>query len=162
MPESGHTQKAEPTGKLPVPTLLTPDEQKTELMERVFGEVGAPTLHNFRGNRMEIWKQIADITVMECNDFEQVREEGIELYQFYVHGVQFVDDATGEVSDGVRCVLIPKEGVPFACVSDGIARDLSGIIRTFGFGPYIPPIRVKPVSVKTRKGFKTYRLVPMD
>ncbi len=142
--------------------LANVEELQERKLQSVFGDTAAPVLHNFQGTNMEVWRKIATVTAADCLDFDSIGEDGIELFEFYVHSVEFVDDATGQVTNGIRSVLIPREGQPFACVSDGIARDLSGIIRTFGFGPYDPPIHVKPVSVKTRKGRRTYRLVPVE
>ncbi len=145
-----------------VPTEVMKENARRELVSQVMGDVAAPTIHNFQGTNLEVWKQIAAIGAATCMDFDDVQDSGIQIHQFYVHQVQFVDEKTGEVNEGIRTVLIPKVGPPFACVSDGIARDLAGIIRTFGFGPYEPPISVMPVSIKTRKGRKTYRLVPQE
>lgn len=137
-------------------------EKQMELMSTVMGDTGAPTLHNFQGDNMQVWKQISKVSSAECTGFDDIGDEGVELHNFYVHQVEFEEATGGELSQGIRTVLIPKEGKPFACVSDGIAKDLFEIIHTFGFGPYDPPIQVKPVAVKTRKGRKTYRLVPVD
>lgn len=145
-----------------VSTEGTEESTRQELISQVMGDIAAPTIHNFQGNNLEIWKQVAAIGAADCRGFDDVQESGIQIHQFYVHQVQFVDEKTGEVTEGIRTVLIPKVGPPFACVSDGIARDLAGIIRNFGFGPYDPPISVVPVAIKTRKGRRTYRLVPQE
>jgi len=135
---------------------------KEQQLLSVFGDVAAPQLHTFQGTPKEVWGQIAKVSAAECLGYDDLGEQPFGIQHFYVHGVQIAGPTPGEIIPALRCVLIPREGKPVAFVSDGIARDLAGIIRTFGMGPYLEPIAVRVVKVKTRKGFTTYRLVPAD
>jgi len=157
-PNTGSEQQAQ----LPATQQAQLPAETQQLMADVLGSIGTPTLHSFRGSKQEVWRQIAKVSTQPCLSYDDVKDSTVQIRDFYVHAVEFADERTGEVTGGIRTVLIPASGQPFACVSDGVAKDLAGIIRTFGLGPYDPPIDVKVVEVRTRKGFRTYRLVPAD
>jgi hypothetical protein len=130
------------------------------VVESVLGQLGAKALHNFQGDNMERWRMQTIACGPGVKSGPDAREGVIALRHFYAHRVEMVDDATGEINDGVRVVLIDPEEHAYGFVSDGIARDLGAIISTFGMGPYIPPINVRIKEIQTRKGRRTYTIVP--
>lgn len=74
--------------------------------------------------------------------------------------VNLTDPETGEVTAHIRVTLIDGAGTTLSFVSIGIAASLD-LIRTLrGDGPYDPPYCVYVKSLKTRRGFRLYRLFP--
>jgi hypothetical protein len=129
-------------------------------IEGLLGTIGQQAVHNFQGTPEEIWRLTARANSPDALSMAEARDKEIAVVYFYAHHVQIAGPANGEYADAIRCVLIDSKGVTFAFVSDGIAADLAQMIYTFGLKPWSPPVLVKPVEVKTRRGFRTYRLVP--
>lgn len=132
------------------------------LIQEALGGSGLPVLHNFQGSKLDIWRQATRATGPDVSSIADNLGERISVKWFYVHRVSILNDQTGEINTPCRCVLISPDRKQFACVSDQVARDLFGIIQTFGMGPFDPAIDVQIVEVKTRKGFRCYRLVPTE
>ena len=136
--------------------------REESVLQQVFGELGGPVLHNFQGDRMEVWRQLAKWTAVETLSYDDVKDGKFSVRHFIAQSIRIAGNDPGEVIDGLRCVLIPPDGKAVAFVSAGIARDLAGLIQTFGMGPYEPAIEVQVIEVRTRKGFRTYRLIPAE
>lgn len=60
-----------------------------------------------------------------------------------------------------RIVLIDNEGHSYRCASLSVLNSLKRIFDVFGFPPFIPPIVIKPVQVKTKKGYTALSLQPV-
>lgn len=83
------------------------------------------------------------------------KNEVLEIVDIAAHPVTLTDENTGEVVDALRVVMIDKNGKIFDAVSQGIASSLQKIFGIVGQPTYNPPLRMKVVEQKTRKGFKT-------
>jgi hypothetical protein len=132
------------------------------VVESVLGSLGRAGLHNFDGDRMQVWKMASLATGPACHSVQDIPAGGILLKYFYAHRIELVDTKDGQINDVCRCVIITPENIAYAFISEGIARDLAQIISTFGLKAYDPPIPVGVQLVKTRRGFMTYRLVPTE
>jgi len=150
--------EAEAMENVGLPAIST---QQRQLLSDVLGELSGPTLHNFTGDRREVWKLTAKATGPDVIVSDEATLVPIDIRHFLVHTVRIAKETPGEFVDAIRTVLIQPDGKQYAVVSDGVARDLAGLIHTFGMGPYDPPIEVQITPVRTRKGFKTYRLMPV-
>jgi len=72
-----------------------------------------------------------------------------------IHVVQLSDPETGEVTDAPRTILIDPDGVSVSFVSLGVIGSLKKIIKSMGAPPWNPPLVIKPIRQRTRKGFDT-------
>lgn len=81
--------------------------------------------------------------------------EVLEIVNVAAHPVSLTDENTGEVVDALRMVVIDKNGKNYDAVSQGIASSFQKIFAIVGPAPYDPPLKIKVVEQKTRKGFKT-------
>jgi hypothetical protein len=135
---------------------------QAEAVANVLGDLGGPTLHNFEGDATEVWKQVARVSAAPCLSYDDVIGTTVLLKHFFVHRINIAGDTPGEFTEAIRTVLVPPTGQPVAFVSESVARDLGTLIRTFGLGPWPDPIQVQIVAVKTRKGFKTLRMIPAE
>ena len=140
--------------------LIRAEQTAVSRIEGLLGTIGQQAVHNFVGTPEEIWRLTARANAPEAMSMQDCRDKEIAVKYFYAHRVQIAGPSAGEYVDAIRCVLIDSNGVPFAFVSDGIAADLAQMIYTFGLQPWVPAVLVKPVEVKTRRGYRTYRLIP--
>lgn len=69
---------------------------------------------------------------------------------------QFVDEETGEISDGVRTIFLLDDGAAVAFASDVIVRSIKAVIATFG-APENWPNHMLPLKVEQKQGKGTHR-----
>jgi hypothetical protein len=143
------------------PQLPTVVEKRAVLaIKEMLGSVGQPALHNFHGKPEEVWRATALANSPQCLKAADVRGKELAVVHFYASRVQISGPTQGEYIEAIRCVLIDKNGIAVAFVSDGIAADLAQMIYTFGLQKWEPPVLVKIEEVTTRRGWRTYRIVP--
>lgn len=70
--------------------------------------------------------------------------EIIRIKDVVAHKVTIVDDKTGDVSDGMRTIIIDDKGKAYAATSQGVTNSLAQIFSIKGE----PQTWKKPVSVK--------------
>jgi Phage Single-stranded DNA-binding protein len=86
----------------------------------------------------------------------------IQISDYIAHSVQLPNSETGEIIQAARLVLPQPDGVPVEFISVGAIQSLQRIAKMAGrLPPYDPPIQVKITEVRTRKGFRTLKLVPV-
>lgn len=129
-------------------------------IEGLLGTIGHQALHNFVGTPHDVWVSTSRALSPDVLGIEACRDNTLEVVNFYAHRVTINGPTAGELIDVTRCVLCTASGHMFAFISEGIAADLARMIYVFGLEPWTPPVKVKVTEVKTRRGFKTYRLVP--
>ena len=83
------------------------------------------------------------------------KNEVLNIVDVVAHPISIVDENTGELIETVRVVLIDENGVGYAAVSEGIVSSLQKLFGIVGQPSYNPPLSMKVVEQKTRKGFKT-------
>lgn len=115
---------------------------------------------SFEGDVAEVWGKIALASSDKVQPISSCLNTPFELVDYYCHEVDMRPDDDGEVVRAIRTVLFPKEGPPMACVSDGIARDIWRLRRTFPATRGIPPMPIKIVQVITKPPRRTYKMVP--
>ena len=74
---------------------------------------------------------------------------------------QFVDEETGEISDGVRTILLLDDDTAVAFASDVIVRSIKTIIATFG-SPENWPNHMLPLKVEQKQGKGTHRFYQLS
>lgn len=142
-------------------TDLIGQQQIPAVVESVLGSIGAKAFHNFQGTPMEVWRLTAMASGPDVIPPKEGLDQVIELTHFYCMQVQIAGPTPGEYNDGLRVVLIDKNGVAYGFTSEGVAKDLARIIATFGMGPYTKePVRCKVVQFDTRLGRRAYSIQP--
>lgn len=137
------------------------EEKKMELMEMAPGEVGTletafmstgMTYCSFNAETPE--GKIALYTAMNNPTFsvEEKLNCTILLQDVYAEAVQFVNEKSGEVTDGVRIVLIDNEGNSYGCCSKGIFSAIKKLIQVYGAPTWVGGIPVQPYQTSTRNG----------
>lgn len=85
--------------------------------------------------------------------------ETILLKDVLIHPVQFTDEATGELIDGYRTVLIDADGTSFGATSSGLFNALQQFFSIKGHpNTWSEPKAIKIVEKKGRRGFKFYTI----
>lgn len=106
----------------------------------------------------EMW-----LFAMEDDGSEQPGDYTKEPFQMSSWGgkrVALYDDKSREYMPVIRVVLIAQDGKTLAFTSDGVVASLDMIRALRGDGPYDPPLPVVVKEVKTRRGFRLYKLQP--
>lgn len=95
-------------------------------------------------------------------EWTQHTTEPFNLRSWVAKKIELTDPETGTVSTAVRTSIFDNEGESMTFVSVGIIASLD-LFRTLrGDGPYEPPIPVVVSQVKTRSGFSTLKLRPVQ
>lgn len=137
------------------------EEKKMELMEMAPGEIGTletaflstgMTYCSFNAETPE--GKLALYTAMNKPTFsvEEKLNCTIYLQDIYAEAVEFVNEKSGEVTDGVRIVLIDNEGNSYGCCSKGIFSSIKKLIQVFGAPTWEEAIPVQPYQASTRNG----------
>jgi hypothetical protein len=76
------------------------------------------------------------------------------------HSVESVTEE-GEVVGLLRIVLVSPDGQAYATTAAGIRESIRLLAKFYGLPPWKDGLKVKVESIKTRRGFKTFRLSPV-
>lgn len=90
--------------------------------------------------------------------FEECLGTEIELADIFAHQVNMVNEDTGDLDSGTRCVLITKQRDTIECVSNGVARDLSALAYLYGDPPFPPGLQVKLVQKSVGRNRRMFTL----
>lgn len=100
---------------------------------------------------------------MESDATEQPGDYSKDPFPVYSWGAKRVplyDDMAREYVPVVRVVLMSRDGKTLAFTSDGIVASLDMIRALRGDGPWEPALNVVVREVKTRRGYRLYKLQP--
>ncbi|GAG01848.1 unnamed protein product, partial [marine sediment metagenome] len=59
-----------------------------------------------------------------------------------------------------RSILVSDKGVNYASVSEGVIGSIKQISALYGAPPWKDGLKLKMIEKETRRGFRTYRLIP--
>jgi len=138
------------------------DMSPSRAVQQVFGELVGPELHNFSGNQMEVWKQIAIACGPKVKGFDDLPEDGLYVSNFFVHPVRIDGPTPGEFTDALRCVLFNEGGDAYAFVSSVLAKDLARMVMTFGLKAWSPPLHIGISRNRGKQGHTFYTIVPLS
>ena len=85
----------------------------------------------------------------------------IEMVDCLAHNVDIISD-DGEAIKASRLVIIDKDGKTYSTVADGARSSLGNLFNIFGLPPFNPPLKIVAREVKTRRGFYTLNIVPVE
>ena len=102
---------------------------------------------NTDAEKLKLFKAIND-TDMRLSD---VVNTTIMLKDIYAEQVDFADEETGEITPGVRIVLVDENGTSYGCASQGVFNAINKLISIFGEPTWETPIPVKVKEIKKGK-----------
>lgn len=85
--------------------------------------------------------------------------ETITVEHILAHTVETISD-DGEALALLRIVLVDKDGKAYATTSEGVRESVRLIANYYGSPPWLDGLALKVESIKTRRGFRTFRLSP--
>ncbi len=90
-----------------------------------------------------------------------LKERPDKFTDVIIHKATVMGEGENEPTDVRRTVLISDKGVNYACVSEGVISSLEQITALIGPPPWDPPLKLKLIEKQTRRGYRTYRLIPV-
>ena len=129
-------------------------------------EFKAPTVkEQFEGNNDIFTSVVTDDLKSKAMVYNAVNstDEGLRnhvgetlfIRDFVAHTVVLKDEKTGEVTHGVRCILLDKDGISYGCVSIGIQSAMSKIFTIVGLpDSWVAPMPIKVLEKTGRKGYR--------
>lgn len=84
----------------------------------------------------------------------------IQVQHILAHSVETVTE-DGEVVGLLRIVLVDPEGKAYATTSAGVRESIRLLAKFYGLPPWADGLKLKVEAIKTRRGFKTFRLSPV-
>ena len=87
-------------------------------------------------------------------------EKSAKIVDIIVHSATVLNDETGEYTEVKRTVLISDKGINYASMSEGVLGSVKQISAIFGPPPWDPALDLKMIEKQTRKGRRTYILIP--
>jgi hypothetical protein len=119
-------------------------------------------VHNF--NLQDEADQLAYIGAGAGESFPLVDQAGkeISVVAYHARPVQYVQQTTGELVAGVRCVLLTEDGRFLSTCSPSAIRTIGLIANTRPKGQrWSPPIRLNVKKHRTGSGFNCLILTPV-
>jgi hypothetical protein len=96
----------------------------------------------------------------DCRAGESLLGTTFEITDVICHPCDMTDtENDGEIVKGVRTLLVSPGQEPVAFVSVGIRNAIYQLASVFGPPPWWPPIIVQLKLSRTRRGWKTYKLI---
>lgn len=154
------TKSGKQTADLPATQTAQSTELITQMIGSMFGSVGGESISNFAGTKQERWRKTAMCQSSQVMSADDLQDSVFPVECFYAHKVRIAGQSQGEYSDAIRTVMISPDGQMVAFTSDGVAQSLAQLIAVYGLEPWKPAVDIKVDVIKTRKGFKTYVLIP--
>lgn len=122
----------------------------------------AAEVHNFDLRNEE--DQLAYISAGAGESFPLVDQAGKEIgvVAYHARPVQYVQQTTGELVAGVRCVLLTEDGLFLSTCSPSAIRTIGLIANTRPRGQrWNPPIRLSVKKQRTSNGHNCLILTPV-
>ena len=88
-------------------------------------------------------------------------DKTITVQDVLAHGVETVDEKTGEVKAVLRIVLVAPDGKAWQTTSGGIRNSIRLLAKFYGLPPWKDGLKLKVNQVKTARGRKTFYLEPV-
>jgi hypothetical protein len=151
------TQPAADQDAAQTPSIVKED-LVTAITPSIFENTNTALFSSIQGNDRETAIKVYNAINGAENSLSDHLGEVIEITDMVAHPIELEDDQTKETIQAMRVVLLTAEGIGYHSVSGGVVSSLQKIIGIVGQAPWGPALKVVPVEVKTRKGFKTLTL----
>ncbi|TSI12489.1 hypothetical protein FOT98_18375 [Bacillus sp. HY001] len=143
--------------------------EETTALDFVKADSVSPSIFEAEGNKQLFFSSIQakdrksavkvyNAINMAENPLADHKGEVLSITDMVAHAITLQDDITKEDVNALRVVLIAEDGKAYHAISEGIVGSMQRIISIVGQAPWTPALKVVPVEVKTRKGFKTLTL----
>ena len=128
----------------------------------LIGESTGHTYCSILAETMEEKKLLYNLTSAPDGYLRDCINMELQVKHVYAETCEFVSE-TGEITPGVRIVLITPDGKSYQCASKGIFNSLRRLFQTVGtpdqWGDEGIRIRMKQIAKKTNRAVLTFELV---
>lgn len=108
-----------------------------------------------RADRIKLYNAVANAE----KKVSDLIGETITVVHMVAHPTKMLDDATGELRDLTRVVLIGPEGESYHSMSNGVVQSMKRICDIVGAGPWEDePLVIKVKQINTQAGNRTFNL----
>lgn len=92
--------------------------------------------------------------VSNSDSLDDMVGKTIAITDVVIQPVEMSDNATGEVRNMNRIVLICEDGKAYGCTSSGVETSIKNLFGIVGMPPWIPAIKMVPTKQQGRNGYK--------
>lgn len=92
--------------------------------------------------------------VSNSDSLDDMVGKTIAITDVVIQPVEMSDNATGEVRNMHRIVLICEDGKAYGCTSSGVETSIKNLFGIVGMPPWVPAIKMIPTKQQGRNGYK--------
>jgi hypothetical protein len=125
-------------------------------------EVGqTQSMCSFKVETLEEKKILFKVATAPDHNVAEFIGKTINIKDVYAEVVHMTNPDTGEVTDGIRMVIIDDKGVSYQCVSSGMWNAFSRMRAIFGNPTYEPaiPIEIKQIDKGVNKKILSFDII---
>lgn len=102
-----------------------------------------------QADRLDIYEAVSDSLSLD-----DMVGKTVEVENVIIQPVEMIDNATGEVTQRNRIVLITPKGDAYGCTSTGVETSMKNLFSIVGCPPWNPAIAFDVVKKQGRNGYK--------
>ena len=125
--------------------LATTDQNATPINAGFYCSMQADT----QADRLAIYDAVSN-----SESLDDMVGKVIAITDVVIQPVEMTDNATGEVRDMNRIVLICEDGKAYGCTSSGVETSIKNLLGIVGMPPWNPAIKMVPTKQQGRNGYK--------
>lgn len=125
--------------------LSTTDQNASPINAGFYCSMQAET----QGDRLAIYDAVSN-----SESLDDMVGKVIAITDVVVQPVEMTNNATGEVRDVNRIVLICEDGKAYGCTSSGVETSIKNLFGIVGMPPWNPAIKMVPTKQQGRNGYK--------
>ena len=116
-----------------------------EMIKGMYCSIHAET----QEDRLDIYEAVSN-----SEPLDDMAGKTVEVENVIIQPVEVVDNATGEMIERNRIVLITPEGKAFGTISTGVETSMKNLFGIVGCPPWNPSIKFDVVKKQGRNGYK--------
>lgn len=140
-------------------TALATVDPSDKVIRGIFGGQGLALRTSLAMKSDAEKKKVLRLTQQQGENIGKYIGKRVLITDVIAHPQEFVNKDTGEVTTGVRIILVLKDGKTITCASGGVARSLGMLADVFGPPSWPDGLAVEIEQVTTGRGYRTFQLV---
>lgn len=125
--------------------LATTTQPPTDILGGLWSSITAET----QDERLQIYDAVSNSMPLD-----DMVGKTITISDVILQPTEVTDNATGELENRTRIVLITPEGDAYGCMSTGVETSIKNLFGIVGTPPWEPAITMEVVKKQGRNGYK--------
>ena len=125
--------------------LATTTQAPTDILGGLWSSITAET----QDERLQIYDAVSNSMPLD-----DMVGKTIAISDVILQPTEVTDNATGELENRTRIVLITPEGDAYGCMSTGVETSIKNLFGIVGTPPWEPAITMEVVKKQGRNGYK--------